>query len=77
MIGVPGGFSSTSPIMNQNQFSTYGSTAIVPPEIIIVGACPACRIGILQDDYPCFPFGMLCCSLLKNKRCSNCGAVFG
>jgi hypothetical protein len=70
---------------------SYGATAqttiIVPEtEVIIVGACPACRIGVLEDDFTClgllcaillFPAGILCCLLLKEKRCGNCGARFG
>ncbi|KAJ9589118.1 hypothetical protein L9F63_017577 [Diploptera punctata] len=67
---------------------TYGATTITvhPQEIIIVGACPACRVGVLEDDFTClgilcaiafFPLGILCCLALKNRRCSNCGAYFG
>lgn len=67
---------------------TYGTTTITvhPQEIIIVGACPACRVGVLEDDFTClgifcaiffFPLGILCCLALKNRRCSNCGAYFG
>ncbi|EGI67692.1 Brain protein I3, partial [Acromyrmex echinatior] len=67
---------------------SYGSThstAIIVPEIIVVGGCPACRIGIMEDDYTClglfcaiffFPLGIICCLLLRTKRCSNCGAYF-
>ncbi|CAG4939075.1 unnamed protein product [Parnassius apollo] len=65
----------------------YGATnIIIPPPIITVGACPACRIGILEDDFTClgilcailfFPIGILCCLAMKNRRCSNCGALFG
>lgn len=67
----------------------YGATAVtVQPAVVFqaVGACPACRIGILEDDYTClgifcaiffFPLGIIACLLLKNRRCSNCGAYFG
>lgn len=69
---------------------SYGATSttttvIVPPEIIVVGACPACRIGVLEDDFSClgvlcailfFPIGILCCLAMKSKKCSNCGAEF-
>ncbi|GAB1869226.1 Membrane protein BRI3 [Camponotus japonicus] len=65
---------------------SYGSTAIIVPEIILVGGCPACRVGVMEDDYTClgllcailfFPIGIICCMLLKTRRCSNCGAYFG
>lgn len=65
----------------------YGATTvIIQPPIVAVGACPACRVGILEDDFTClgilcaiffFPLGILCCLALKNRRCSNCGAMFG
>ncbi|KAK3916035.1 Brain protein I3 [Frankliniella fusca] len=44
------------------------------------------NVGILEDDYTClgifcaiffFPLGIIACLLLKNRRCSNCGAYFG
>jgi len=69
----------------------YGSTIVVEPvsvpptQIIIVGGCPSCRVGVLEDTYSClgilcailcFPPGILCCLLCREKRCSNCGAVF-
>lgn len=68
---------------------SYGSTqstTVIMPEIILVGACPACRVGVMEDDYTglgllCailfFPLGIICCLLLKTRRCSNCGAYFG
>ncbi|KAK7868174.1 hypothetical protein R5R35_003045 [Gryllus longicercus] len=67
----------------------YGATSITvqsTPDIIIVGGCPACRIGMLEEDYTClgifcaiffFPLGILCCLALKTRRCSHCGAYFG
>ncbi|XP_072947284.1 membrane protein BRI3-like [Epargyreus clarus] len=79
---TPYGTTPTAPYV-----PTYGATSIIiPPPIIAVGACPACRVGILEDDFTClgilcailfFPLGILCCLALKNRRCSNCGAMFG
>ncbi|XP_075225925.1 membrane protein BRI3 [Lycorma delicatula] len=68
--------------------ANYGATTVTiqPQEIIIIGTCPACRVGVVEDDYPClailcaiffFPIGILFCLLLKDRRCSNCGAYFG
>ncbi|XP_047993327.1 brain protein I3 [Leguminivora glycinivorella] len=72
---------------NTTYLPNYGATTvIIPPQIIAVNACPACRVGILEDDFTClgilcaiffFPLGILCCLALKNRRCSNCGAIFG
>ncbi|XP_046659623.1 brain protein I3 [Homalodisca vitripennis] len=80
------------PQMQQPQYPAppnYGATTVVitqPNDIIIVGGCPACRVGVLEDDFTClgiccaiffFPIGILCCLALKDKRCTNCGAYFG
>jgi len=78
--------------------STYGSTSITPSTTVIiqptpihsdtiflVGGCPACRIGVLEQEFTflgimlCllfFPLGILCCLALQQRRCLNCGAVF-
>ncbi|XP_044748299.1 brain protein I3-like [Coccinella septempunctata] len=77
-------------------YPSYGTTTVPPqptattvvipqPEVIIVGGCPACRIGVLEDNYGLcalccaiafFPAGILCCLLMKERRCSHCGAIF-
>ncbi|KAK0168081.1 hypothetical protein PV327_001919 [Microctonus hyperodae] len=83
----PPGYYPSNNIPYQNaSIPSYGTTTtVIVPEIILVNACPACRDGILEDDYTClglfcaiffFPVGILCCLLLKNRRCSNCGAYF-
>ncbi|XP_035777753.1 brain protein I3-like [Anopheles albimanus] len=57
----------------------------VTQQIIVVNGCPACRIGMLEDDFSClgifcaiffFPLGILVCLALRNRRCTNCGAQF-
>lgn len=54
--------------------------------VVVVGGCPACRVGHLEEEFTLagvllailfFPLGMLCCLLMKVKRCQNCGATFG
>lgn len=61
------------------------SNVVITTQIIRINGCPACRIGVLEDDYTCcgiccaiffFPLGILCCLAMKNKRCTNCGAQF-
>ncbi|RZF39612.1 hypothetical protein LSTR_LSTR001133 [Laodelphax striatellus] len=82
-------FPPLQPMVQQNPIPGYGSTVVTieqQPRVIIIGTCPACRVGIVEDDYTClgifcaiffFPIGILACLLLKNRRCSNCGAYFG
>lgn len=54
-------------------------------QVVLVGGCPACRSGVLEEDYTClgvlcailfFPLGILCCLAMRQRRCPNCGAVF-
>lgn len=56
------------------------------PSVVVVGGCPACRVGVLEDDFTCcgvccaivfFPIGILCCLAMRQRRCPNCGAIFG
>ncbi|XP_037783236.1 brain protein I3-like [Penaeus monodon] len=57
------------------------------PIVVVAGAtCPACRAGILRNEFTCcgiflaicfFPLGLLCCFLMMERRCSNCGLAFG
>uniref|UniRef100_T1J1W0 Membrane protein BRI3 n=1 Tax=Strigamia maritima TaxID=126957 RepID=T1J1W0_STRMM len=85
------------PIHNNAHTPSYGTapypnmppTVTVQPvtqQVIIVGGCPACRVGVLEDDYTCcgimcaifcFPLGILWCLATKQRRCPNCGAIFG
>ncbi|XP_043945648.1 brain protein I3 [Protopterus annectens] len=67
--------------------STY--TIIQQPattSVVVVGGCPACRVGVLEDSFTClgilcailfFPIGILFCIALRQRRCPNCGATFG
>ena len=66
------------------------SSGASPNQIIIVqqspagtGNCPVCRRGNLVSEYTCcgiflaiffFPIGILCCLLMKQNRCTHCGA---
>ncbi|KAK3874459.1 hypothetical protein Pcinc_020623 [Petrolisthes cinctipes] len=56
------------------------------PVILVTGGnCPACRAGILRNEFTCcgifmaicfFPLGIFCCLLMTERRCSNCGLAF-
>eukprot|EP00026_Physarum_polycephalum_P013872 Phypoly_transcript_14325.p1 GENE.Phypoly_transcript_14325~~Phypoly_transcript_14325.p1 ORF type:complete len:133 (+),score=13.87 Phypoly_transcript_14325:154-552(+) len=59
---------------------TYGSQA--PYQVTHTpGGCPKCG-GFMQEDFSClgiccavvfFPLGLLCCLLMKERKCANCG----
>nr|XP_027211940.1 brain protein I3-like [Penaeus vannamei] len=82
---------STSVVVPQQQQQQHVITAqpvvTAAPVVVIAGAtCPACRAGILRNEFTCcgiflaicfFPIGMLCCFLMMERRCSNCGLAFG
>ncbi|KAM8844693.1 membrane protein BRI3 [Spinachia spinachia] len=62
-----------------------GTYTILQPSVVVVGGCPACRVGVLEDDFTClgilcaiffFPLGLLFCFTLRQRRCPNCGASF-
>ncbi|XP_017589632.1 PREDICTED: brain protein I3, partial [Corvus brachyrhynchos] len=71
------GYSSTYTIIQQPATTT---------SVVVVGGCPACRVGVLEDTFTClgvlcaivfFPIGILFCLALRQRRCPNCGAAFG
>ncbi|CAF1113025.1 unnamed protein product [Adineta steineri] len=56
-----------------------------PPTVIVLGGCPACKVGMLETEFTCmglccaiflFPIGILCCLGLRQRRCNFCGAIF-
>ncbi|XP_036398520.1 brain protein I3-like [Megalops cyprinoides] len=81
------GFSQTSQLPPVAQQPNYAGTyTIIQPSVVVVGGCPACRVGVLEDDFTClgilcaivfFPIGILFCLALRQRRCPNCGATFG
>ncbi|XP_046549775.1 brain protein I3-like [Haliotis rubra] len=68
-------------------YQNYNVTVTQPTsQVVVVGGCPACRVGILEDDFTClgvlcailfFPIGILCCLAMRQRRCANCGAIYG
>ncbi|KAJ8387145.1 hypothetical protein AAFF_G00160850 [Aldrovandia affinis] len=82
--GYPQAVSNLPPVAQQpNCAATY---TIIQPSVVVVGGCPACRVGVLEDDFTClgilcailfFPIGILFCLALRQRSCPNCGATFG
>ncbi|KAH8380424.1 hypothetical protein KR009_010668 [Drosophila setifemur] len=82
-----GAFESTrvSVIVQPPMGSVAAPVVAMPTDIIVIGGCPACRIGYLEDTFSAcglccaiffFPLGILCCLAMREKRCSTCGTVF-
>ncbi|XP_009884522.1 PREDICTED: brain protein I3 [Charadrius vociferus] len=82
------GYAVPPPTSQPTYSSTY--TIIQQPatttSVVVVGGCPACRVGVLEDTFTClgvlcaivfFPIGILFCLALRQRRCPNCGAAFG
>eukprot|EP00118_Oscarella_pearsei_P025147 m.307613 g.307613 ORF g.307613 m.307613 type:complete len:118 (+) comp42531_c0_seq1:93-446(+) len=69
----------------QGHHTTVIATQPVAARQIVVGLCPACQRGVLEDHYSplafllaicCFPAGLICCLLMRERRCSACGSTF-
>ncbi|KAK8744822.1 hypothetical protein OTU49_000639 [Cherax quadricarinatus] len=81
---------SSSTTIITTQQPSYGAIPVVvnpvrATDVIVVGGCPACRVGVLSEDFTLaglccafwfFPIGILCCLAMRERRCSNCGACF-
>ncbi|KAL4240823.1 hypothetical protein ACF0H5_001611 [Mactra antiquata] len=55
------------------------------PTTVVAGGCPTCGVGRVDDSFTTvgiilailfFPLGILCCLLMKEKKCDRCGARF-
>uniref|UniRef100_A0A672QLI5 Membrane protein BRI3 n=1 Tax=Sinocyclocheilus grahami TaxID=75366 RepID=A0A672QLI5_SINGR len=82
--GYPAAPAPPAAVASQPAYTS--SYTIVQPSVVVVGGCPACRVGVLEDDFTClgilcaiffFPLGILFCLALRQRRCPNCGATFG
>ncbi|KAL5018364.1 hypothetical protein ScPMuIL_004086 [Solemya velum] len=81
----PGQPSGPYPPGGVPSYQQYG-VVVTQPQVVMVGGCPSCRVGVLEEDFTClgvccailfFPLGILCCLAMRQRRCPNCGAVFG
>ncbi|XP_067329512.1 membrane protein BRI3-like [Anolis sagrei] len=84
------GYVVPPPVPPPHSFPNTTYTIIQQPlpatSVVVVGGCPACRVGVLEDTFTClgvlcaivfFPIGILFCLALRQRRCPNCGATFG
>ncbi|XP_062999377.1 membrane protein BRI3 [Elgaria multicarinata webbii] len=78
--------SGPSPHNYPNTTYTIIQQPTTTTSVVVVGGCPACRVGVLEDTFTClgvfcaiffFPIGILFCLALRQRRCPNCGATFG
>ncbi|XP_038066147.1 brain protein I3-like [Patiria miniata] len=55
-------------------------------QVVVVGNCPVCHAGTMVDEFTtcgillaifCFPLGVICCLMMKERVCTHCGAHFG
>ncbi|XP_063171238.1 membrane protein BRI3 [Candoia aspera] len=87
--GPGAGYAAPSGPLPHNYPNTTCTIIQQPPPItsvVVVGGCPACRVGVLEDTFTClgvlcaivfFPIGILFCLALRQRTCPNCGATFG
>lgn len=62
------------------QQAAGGQTTVV---VVQQGNCPVCKAGYIVEEFTCcgivlailfFPLGLLCCFLMRERKCSSCGA---
>ncbi|XP_038274919.1 brain protein I3 isoform X1 [Dermochelys coriacea] len=82
----PAGYAAPPPQHNYPNMYTIIQQPATTTSVVVVGGCPACRVGVLEDTFTClgvlcaivfFPIGILFCLALRQRRCPNCGATFG
>uniref|UniRef100_A0A8C8R7D5 Membrane protein BRI3 n=1 Tax=Pelusios castaneus TaxID=367368 RepID=A0A8C8R7D5_9SAUR len=84
--GAAAGYAAPPPQHNYPNMYTIIQQPATTTSVVVVGGCPACRVGVLEDTFTClgvfcaivfFPIGILFCLALRQRRCPNCGATFG
>uniref|UniRef100_A0A3Q1GGW2 Membrane protein BRI3 n=1 Tax=Acanthochromis polyacanthus TaxID=80966 RepID=A0A3Q1GGW2_9TELE len=76
-----------SPTVSQQPYSRMYT--ISQQSEVVVGNCPTCRVGVLEDDFSClgiltailcaiffFPLGILFIFAVRQRRCPSCGTTF-
>ncbi|KAK8400083.1 hypothetical protein O3P69_003049 [Scylla paramamosain] len=65
----------------------YAAAAPVATHVVVVqqqGSCPVCKMGHVREEFTLcgmfmaivfFPFGLICCLMMRVRRCSHCRAV--